>query len=176
MHASHARITKPVFEMSKEIDNGEKAGSCDGRIEVRSIREGELGKLLHLYKHLHENDLSISQDTVQKVWETVLSSNLIHYFVVEKDGQFISSLFFVIIPNLTRGARAIGLIENVVTHADFRNQGIGRIVMEHAIAFAKKSDCYKVMLLSGAQRKDAHHFYKSLGFSDDNKVGFVLNL
>lgn len=142
---------------------------------VRTIREDELEKLLTLYKHLHKDDYDASVEDYTRTWRLIQRSDLLHYFVVEKDEQLISSLILSIIPNLTRGARAIGLIENVVTHSAYRKQGIGRKIMEHAIAFAKKSNCYKVMLLSDNKRQDAHRFYESVGFRADKKLGFVMS-
>jgi hypothetical protein len=48
--------------------------------------------------------------------------------------------------------------------------------MNAAVDFAKNQNCYKVMLLSNAQRKDAHKFYETLGFSSDDKIGYVKKL
>lgn len=45
-----------------------------------------------------------------------------------------------------------------------------------AIEFAKEMGCYKVMLLSGSHRTEAHGFYESLGFSGTRKKGFVMEM
>ena len=41
------------------------------------------------------------------------------------------------------------------------------------IEIAWQEGCYKVMLLSGSVRTDAHRFYESIGFEGDSKKGFV---
>lgn len=41
----------------------------------------------------------------------------------------VCSCTMAVIPNLTRGLRPYGRIENVVTHADHRRQGYGRCVL-----------------------------------------------
>lgn len=88
----------------------------------------------------------------------------------------IASCVLVVVPNLTRNARPYALIENVVTHADYRRQGIGKRLLHHVLQFAWSQNCYKVMLLSSINREEAHQFYERVGFSRDRKVGFVAAL
>lgn len=146
-------------------------------MEVRNIKEDELEGLLKLYEHLHPHDQNIEIKDLQKAWQTILAHpELFHYFVIEKEGQLVATCNLSIIPNLTRGARSIGLIENVVTNSAYRNLGLGRKIVEHAVSVAKEKQCYKVMLLSGADRTHSHSFYKKIGFSGDSKKGFVIKL
>lgn len=74
--------------------------------------------------------------------------------VAEADGVLVGSCFLAMIPNLTRGARPYGLIENVVTHAGYRKQGIGTGLLRRALKIAWGQDCYKVMLLIGLKREE----------------------
>jgi GNAT superfamily N-acetyltransferase len=140
---------------------------------VRQIKDNELEKLLVLYEHLHDDDANSDMDVLKKVWQNILSNQNFIYFVVEQDNLLISTCNVTIIPNLTRRGRSIGLIENVVTHREYRNRGLGKLVMETAIDFAKSNNCYKVMLLSSSKRLDAHKFYANLGFSSEDKIGYV---
>jgi|GEM_PF-1943875 len=55
-------------------------------------------------------------------------------------------------------------------------RNLGRACIMKAIEFARENGCYKVMLLSGAERTEAHRFYESLGFSGTGKKGFVMRL
>ena len=79
-------------------------------------------------------------------------------------------------PNLTRNQRPYALIENVVTHRDYRRRGFGKVVIDKAINYAKEKDCYKIMLLSDSSRTEAHRFYESLGFDGNAKAGFLMRL
>ena len=78
-----------------------------------------------------------------------------------------------IIPNLTRGLKPYGVIENVVTHADHRRQGYGRLVLEHALQHAWSQNCYKVMLLTGRKSEAVFGFYESVGFDRHAKQAFL---
>ena len=71
------------------------------------------------------------------------------------------------------GGRPYGLIENVVTLAPHRGQGLGRAVMQALIAAADVADAYKIMLLTG-QGRDAKGFFLALGFDADEKHGLIL--
>ena len=146
-------------------------------MNVRRVREEELEQLLALYKHLHPQDIEPAEEAIRRAWRTIHSlPSVFQYFVIEQEGLLLASCNLSLIPNLTRGARSIGLIENVVTHPGYRMQGLGKKLIEHAISCAIENNCYKVMLLSDAKRVDSHHFYTKLGFNGDSKTGFAIRL
>jgi GNAT superfamily N-acetyltransferase len=139
----------------------------------RLIKNNELDKLLELYKFLNIGDVQAEYDSLKKSWKEITGNpDKYIYFVIDDCEKFISTCNVTIIPNLTRGARSFAVIENVVTHPDFRRCGLGEIVMKEAIKYAKERNCYKIMLLSNAKRKEAHLFYEKLGFNSTDKVGF----
>lgn len=142
-------------------------------ISIRHIQSHELSSLLDLYKHLNPTDPLPEEEQLQQVWNQLLSDPKIICWVVDLEGKLIASCILVIVPNLTRNARPYGLVENVVTHTDYRRQGIGKRLLRHVLLFAWSQNCYKVMLLSGANREEAHQFYQQVGFRRDRKVGFL---
>ena len=91
----------------------------------------------------------------------------------EVEGVVQSMLTLHVLPNVTYGGRPYALIENVVTAAAFRSQGLARKVMEVAIQTAWDADAYKIMLLTG-QDAGARGFYEKLGFRADQKYGMAL--
>lgn len=66
-------------------------------------------------------------------------------------------------------------IENVRVIEDRRNKGIGTQLMNYAISLAKEKGCNIVQLTSNKVRKDAHRFYKRLGFESSHE-GMKLKL
>ena len=93
--------------------------------------------------------------------------------VAELNGSLVASCTLAIIPNLTRGARPYGLIENVVTHVAHRRKGIGTCLLRHALQIAWERNCYKVMLLTGSKSKGTLQFYEQAGFRKGVKTGFI---
>ena len=77
-------------------------------------------------------------------------------------------------PNLSRGARPYGVIENVVTDAGHRRSGLGRAVLEAALDQAWAADCYKVLLATGSRRESTLRFYEGVGFTRDAKTYFEI--
>ncbi|KOR90182.1 GNAT family N-acetyltransferase [Paenibacillus solani] len=144
---------------------------------ARSIERNELPKLLQLYKHLHEQDPELEfDDQLDQLWEEILKDDYMKIIVVEQDGELVATCVLNILKNLTRHARPYALIENVVTHQDYRRQGLGRLLMNQAIEIARQRNCYKVMLLTGQKGEEIHLFYQSLGFRNDVKTGYNLKL
>ncbi|MGF1936533.1 MAG: GNAT family N-acetyltransferase [Nostoc sp. ChiQUE02] len=143
-------------------------------IAVRLITRDELPQLLALYQHLNPVDAPLPNDHVlQSIWDTILRDPRLYYIVADIANQLVATCNLTIIPNLTRGARPYGIIENVVTHADYRQQGLGTQVLHYALALAWQQQCYKVMLLSGSKREETLQFYEKAGFKRGVKTGFV---
>lgn len=141
---------------------------------VRQIRRDELDALLDLYRHMHsKDDPPPPRPQLCAIWDALLSNPGMHCFVIERDGRLVSSCVLTIIPNLTRGARPYGLIENVITHADYRQRGLGTAVMRHALQTAWQAGCYKVMLLTGRKDPAVHRFYQKIGFNGTEKTGYI---
>lgn len=140
----------------------------------RDIREDELDVLLELYRHLHEADVPLPErGRVEEVWGEMLSGSGMRCLVGEVGGRVVGSCCLVMVPNLTRGARPYGVIENVVTHADFRRRGVGGALLRHALGVAWEAGCYKVMLMTGRKTEAVTRFYEGAGFRGDAKNAFV---
>jgi len=142
-------------------------------IEYDILAEKELLSLLELYRQLHPGDSMINEFVAKDIWKNIEKQN-IKYFVARENGKIIASCYICIIPNLTRDGKSIGFIENVITDIEYRKRGIGKKIMENAIKYAKKQNCYKVLLQSGNKRTDAHGFYESIGFDGESKKAFEL--
>ncbi len=159
-----------VLRIAKMTTDDERTSN----IKVRRATESDLDGLLALYAYLHDEDDPLPpHPQLEVLWRDILADPRLHYFVVEIEGRLVSSCNLSIVPNLTRGARPFGVIENVVTHADFRQRGLAQAVMEAALEAAWAAGCYKVLLLSSAYRSEAHALYEKLGFDGNSKIGFV---
>jgi len=144
---------------------------------ARLIHEHELDELLSLYQMLNPDDPELERtEELRSQWQEMLRDEYLKLIVVEHDDRLVASCVLSITPNLTRSARPFGLIENVVTHADYRRNGFGRLCLQTATEIAEENDCYKIMLLTGSDREWKHEFYESCGFDKEAKTGFVLDL
>jgi len=143
-------------------------------MKIRLIEVTELAELLALYAHLHKVDEALPpQSEIQAVWQELLGNPRYRYYGGYLDDRLISSCTLTVIPNLTRGCRSYGVIENVVTHASHRNQGYGKAILAQALSHAWSVGCYKVMLLTGRKDEATFKFYESVGFDRHGKQAFI---
>lgn len=139
---------------------------------LRAATEHDLPEVLELYRHLHPHEPPPEPATAARAWSALLTSGVTKVIVAEAAAQLVSSCTLAIVPNLSRAGRAYAVIENVVTHADHRRQGLGRRVLAHALDLAWQADCYKVLLATGSQRESTLRFYESAGFQRGAKTYF----
>ena len=143
-------------------------------MNIRLIQANELNELLALYEHLHRSDDALpDKQVVQAVWKELLANPRSRYFGSYAGDKLVSSCSIAVIPHLTRGCRPYGVIENVVTHENYRNQGHGKAIVAHTLSHAWSSGCYKVMLLTGRKDEATFKFYESAGFDRHAKQAFV---
>lgn len=140
---------------------------------IREIAEDELSELLELYLYLHEKTVPQMTEHLKNAWETIIRDENHHIIVNELDGKMVSSCVCVIIPNLTRNIRPYALIENVVTHADYRRNGYATECLNYAKEMAKKANCYKIMLLTGSKKETTFKFYRNAGYNSTDKTAFI---
>ncbi len=140
--------------------------------EIRFGRAEDLPGVLALYRHLHPQDPTPDPMAAEKAWSALLSSDTTAVVVADAGSLLVASCTLAIIPNLSRGARPYGVIENVVTHADHRRRGLGRAVLSAAVERAWSMNCYKVMLATGAREETTLAFYEAAGFLRGGKTYF----
>ena len=139
---------------------------------IREAVRGDLESLLRLYTHLHEKSVPEDSPHRRTLWDRILHDPDYHIVVAEEDGQIVSSCVCVIVPNLTHELRPYALIENVVTHADFRKRGLATACLDFARELAIKQNCYKMMLMTGSKEESTLRFYERAGYSRGDKTAF----
>lgn len=120
-------------------------------IEIRKATKNDAADL----KHLTSTSPPEQQDI--EVWKEMIASfeqdPYYHLLVGIKNQHVVSSVTLIIIRNLTHNNRPYALIENVVTHLDYRGHHYASMLIEQAVAIARKENCYKVMLMTGSKKR-----------------------
>ncbi|MEZ3468471.1 MAG: GNAT family N-acetyltransferase [Schaedlerella sp.] len=140
---------------------------------IREAKKEDLEELLELYLNLHEESIPEQSDRLSGAWEQILEDQNHHLIVNEINGKIVSSCVCVIIPNLTRNVRPYAFLENIVTHKDYRGQGLASECLEYAKQIAKDCNCYKMMLMTGSRKKETLDFYKRCGYNSTDKTAFI---
>jgi len=142
-------------------------------VTIREVADDELFALLCLYAHLHPEDEMLPLGEAAQIWKTLRQDPNQQYWGAYWNDLLAATCTLIVVPNLTRGGRPYGLIENVVTHPDFRRHGMGTAVLKRALQTAWEHKCYKVMLLTGSKNEATLRFYEKAGFERGVKTGFV---
>ena len=93
--------------------------------------------------------------------------------VLEHEGAVGATAYLNVVPNLTHGTSPYAVIENVVVDENLRGTGLGKQLMAATLDAAWNAGCYKAMLMTGSKRPSTLGFYRSCGFSADEKSAFV---
>jgi ribosomal protein S18 acetylase RimI-like enzyme len=141
---------------------------------VRLACLDDLDDVLALYGHLVPDDPELDPARAMSIWADLISSDTTSVIVAELNRRVVSTCMLVVAPNLTRGGRSFAVVENVVTHPRFRNQGVATSVLRFATGEAFDRGCYKVMLSTGRKDEATLHFYESAGFTRGSKTFFEM--
>lgn len=95
--------------------------------------------------------------------------------VAQRDGELVGCMQLTFIPGVSRLGSWRCQIEAVRVAAAARGSGLGRAMIERAIATARERGCRLVQLTSDKGRADAHRFYAKLGF-EPSHIGMKLTL
>ncbi len=143
---------------------------------VRTAKENDLNAILELYLDLHESTVPEDSEKRRNTWAKILKDENYNLIVNEIDGVIVSSCTCIIVPNLTRNLSSYALVENVVTKKGYEGNGYARACLDFARQIAMDNDCYKMMLMTGSHKERTHSFYKSCGYSSENKTAYVNTL
>ena len=148
-------------------------------LTIREAALQDVCDLQELYiKHLTQYPPEEPQD-IDK-WSDllqILMADPDYYLLVgELGGKVVSSVTLIIVRNLTHNLRPYSVIENVVTHSEFRNLGYASALMKKASEISKERGCYKIMLMTGSKRESTLRFYERCGFNMNDKTAFLKKL
>jgi GNAT superfamily N-acetyltransferase len=142
--------------------------SDETAVSIRPCLEGDLPAIAALLSQLHpdEDPLDPSSPSVRRAWKAVLARPDERWLLAAvRDGIPVGTIDCVLVPNLTHGGATYGVVENLVVDRHSRRGGIGSALMAAVIERAHRAGCYKVQLMSHADRTDAHAFYQRAGFT-----------
>jgi len=60
--------------------------------------------------------------------------------------------------------KPFGLLEDVFVEKEYRNRGLGTLIIKTAIEEASRKKCYKLIATSRRLRTEVHKLYRKIGF------------
>jgi GNAT superfamily N-acetyltransferase len=138
--------------------------------DARRALASDLAGLLSLFG---ASEVSAVAAVPEAVWAEMLATPSVVVIVSDGGGRIAATCTLITAPNLLRGGRRHGFLENVVTHPALRGGGHGRAVVGAALAEAWARDCHHVLLQSGRADPRVHAFYRGCGFEPGLRTAYV---
>lgn len=143
-------------------------------IEIRSAEISDIESLSRLLYQVHgvhsaaRPDIFVSgaKKYSDAQLEQILADEDRPIFVAIARGTVVGYVFCVLLSNHGRASLAdieTLYIDDLCVDETYRGNGAGRLLYEHAVAFAEERGCYNVTLNVWAENKNAVEFYKKLG-------------
>jgi GNAT superfamily N-acetyltransferase len=140
---------------------------------ARPARIEDLEGLLKLYAAVDFSAAAEPFDRASEIWRETLESRHMAVFVLDDGDEVVATCTLITAPNLLRGGRRHGFLENVATHPDHRGRGFGKAVVRAAIEHAWSLDCHHILMQSGRADPRVHSFYEAVGFRPGLRIGYV---
>lgn len=130
-------------------------------MNIRKATISDLDEAYNLLNDLYEN--RIKYDIFKKLYNEKISDKDSYYVVMENDNKVVAILIMYIRTKLTR-AKKEAYVESIIVNEEFRNNGIGRKLLQHAIDYAKALDCEVIDLSCVLSNEKGQKFYEEMGF------------
>jgi len=146
-------MLKQAKEMLMLAKQKVRIGIWRNNMDIRKATGNDAQALKVLYfEHLTAYPPEEEQDMTlwSKLLDEFAQDENMHLLVAEENGKVVSSVQMAIVESLTHNVRPFAIVENVVTHLDYRNKGYASALLESASQIAKERGCYKISLETGS--------------------------
>jgi ribosomal protein S18 acetylase RimI-like enzyme len=128
--------------------------------------DGVFELLLELREHFEEKG-SVDGDSIFPIYLRFLDSDDHHVFIAETDGRPVALMSLSIDESLYEEKPCMVIDELIVTAAH-RGRGVGRLLVDKAVALARERRCSEVCVDTTVTNEGAIRFYRARGFGHEN--------
>lgn len=140
---------------------------------ARLAQATDLAALLALFAVSEVSRAIEPGEQAERVWRETLAQSGLYVFVSDEQDRIAATCMLITAPNLLRGGRRHGIMENVVAHPELQGRGHGTAVVQAALTRAWAVDCHHVLMQSGRQDPRVNVFYERLGFVPGLRRAYV---
>jgi len=134
-------------------------------VQCRKAVRTDLPELLRLYAQPElDNGETLDLADAEKIFVRITRYPDYSLYVATCDDLVVGTFALMIMDNLGHVGTPSAIIEDVAVDPAWHGKGVGRSMMQYALALAKQKGCYKALISSNLKRSRAHAFYESLGF------------
>lgn len=141
-------------------------------MQIRVAKEGDYLAVIELYNDFVESDRysAYTNDSYEKV----INNPQKVVFVAEDAGKLVGFASFSV-RDVIRYPKPIAELDELFVSPDYRNNGIGKLLLEAVEKKSREPGCYRIFIESHYDHKSAHKFYESLDYTNYG-YHFIKNL
>ena len=128
---------------------------------IRKIELNDLEEVFTLLDELYEHKIEYS--IFVKKYKESLENNDFYGIVAVENNKVVGVLIARIINRLAK-RKNILFIDDLIVCKNFRNSGLGKLLIKNATDYALSIDCESLELTSLISNVNAHRFYENNGF------------
>ena len=130
-------------------------------MQIRRLVLSDMEQSYKLLNELYDNEIEYA--IFEKKYNNSLKDNNFYGIIAEENGIILGVLISRIVNRLVK-SKDILFIDDLIVSKDCRSNGIGNLLLQNAINFAKKQNCGTIELKSYINNEKAHKLYEKIGF------------
>jgi len=138
--------------------------------KIEAAQEADIPQLVGLLNDLFGVEFDFSADASRQrrglellIDEAATSERLTLAVARDEHGRAVGMASAQLVISTAEGALS-AWIEDVVVHPDFRRQGLGKLLLEHLLAWAKARGATRAQLVADRENLGAELFYNGLAW------------
>lgn len=131
-------------------------------MRIRKCINSDVNYVYDLICELKNKEFDL--DIFEKIYNKKIQDEK-NYFIVAIEKNEVIGFLSVVIDYQLHHADKVATIEELIVKSKYRNNGVGKLLLNSAINYAKEKNCDVIELTSGFSRKTAHEFYEKNGFN-----------
>ncbi len=105
--------------------------------------------------------VTLDEERLIRIFQSRLRSGVIKTYIALLNGKVVGTATVLFEPKFLHDGAKAAHVEDVAVHKDHQKKGIGKALMEHVEAEARKAGCYKIILDCEDHNVE---FYERLGY------------
>lgn len=141
----------------------------EDKMKLRHLKPTDINSIIELLAQL-DRPLPADRNEAKKFLKLIKSyiqfnsTNINRGIILATlNSKIIGLVSYVLLERLNQSFREFWIPELVVSK-EYRNHGIGKLLIQRCESIAKRKKCYRIRLESRNDRIDSHNFYKKIGF------------
>lgn len=132
----------------------------------------DISGLIGLLTVLFSQDIEFEPDIEKQyegLYQIISNPEIGEILVLKNDGQIIGMVSLLYSVSTVLGGK-VAILEDMVIASSFRKVGLGSVLLNRAIEFAKERNCLRITLLTDYDNETAIHFYEKFGFVKSSMI------